>query len=144
MAQIGRDCELLLDNVGYFLKPGTYVMKQSRLSHATPRLDGGLAYVDGGPARRVWTMTLLCVDGLKRYNGQRTGVSGQQYRDWLRASYLNNVGRTISFVEPLGGNALPVYFDSYEERVLDLHTQLAALDRPIECNYEVTISLLEA
>lgn len=30
MPQIGLDCEIILDNTGYFVKPGSYIMRQPR------------------------------------------------------------------------------------------------------------------
>src|SRR5450755_792379 len=73
MATIGIDCELILDGTGYFIKPGTYRVQQPRIRKTTVRADGGLAYVDLGPGKRVWSMVLLCLNDLARYDGTPTG-----------------------------------------------------------------------
>ena len=146
MAQIGVDCELVLDGTGYFVKPGAYTMKQPRIRKATVRADGGLSYVDLGPGKRVWTMVLLCKNDLLRYDGQPTGSTGQQYRDALRASYLNSLASTVLFSDPISATAVNVHIDSYAEVVLDLHTQQVplSLGAPAGLSYEATIELLEA
>lgn len=142
----GQDCEIILDGTGYFVRPGSYKMKQPRVRKATMRADGGESYVDLGPGKRVWSMTILCLNDLTRYDGGATGLTGQQYRDALRASYLNSTGATILFTDPLNGAAISVHFDSYAELVSDLHTQqvpLATGGSPA-LSYEVTIELVEA
>src|SRR5919109_876088 len=103
MATIGVDAEIILDGTGYFVKPGTYLMKQPRIRKATIRADGGESYVDLGPGKREWSMVLLCVNDLVKYDGTSTGTTGQQYRDALRTSYYNNVGSTINYTDPLNG-----------------------------------------
>lgn len=146
MASIGIDCEIILDGSGYFIKPGTYKMKQPRVRKATVRADGGESYIDLGPGKRVWSMIVLCINDLLRYDGTSTGLTGQQYRDALRASYTNSVGTTISFSDPLNNTAVPVHFDSYAELVYDLHVQqvsLATGGSPA-LSYEVAIELVEA
>ena len=85
MPSIGQDCEVALDGSGYFIKPGTFKMKQPRIRKATVRADGGEAYVDLGPGKRIWSMTVLCMNDLLKYDGTSTGLTGQQYRDALRA-----------------------------------------------------------
>ena len=146
MPTIGQDCALVLDGTGYFIKPKSYKMHQPRLRKATVRADGGLAYVDLGPGRRTWSMTILCLNDLLRYDGTPTGLTGQQYRDALRASYTGSVGVTIQFTDPLGGQAIAVHFDSYTELVYDLRVQQVALatgGNPA-LSYEVEIVLIEA
>ena len=64
--QIGIDCELVLDGMGYFVKPGSYHMKQPRIRKATTRADGGLSYVDLGPGKRIWSIIVLCKNDLLR------------------------------------------------------------------------------
>ncbi|GCE13312.1 hypothetical protein [Tengunoibacter tsumagoiensis] len=145
MPTIGLDCELILDGTGYFLKPGSYQMQQPRLRRATPRADGGLAYVDLGPGKRTWQLVILCFNELTRYDGTPTGLTGQQYRDTLRASYLASTGSTVLYSDPIGATAVTVHIDNYRETVLDLHTQQLALATggPLALSYEVTIELLE-
>jgi hypothetical protein len=146
LPQIGVDCEIVLDGTGYFLKAGSYSVKQPRIRQASYRADGSLAYVDLGPGKRAWTMTILCVNELKRYDGALVTPSGQQYRDALRASYTNNIGATINYTDPLNGATIPVHFDAYEEKIIDLHSQIIALadGGSAGASYEVTITLLEA
>lgn len=145
MAQIGIDCELVIDGQGYFVKPGTYRMKQPRVRKATVRADNGESYVDLGPGKRTWSMVLLCYNDLLKYDGTATGTTGQQYRDALRASYAQ-VGVAINYTDPLNGAAVPVHFDSYAEAVLDLHSQQVplAVGASPGLSYEVAIELVEA
>ncbi len=146
MPVIGQDCEIILDNNGYFVKPKSYKMQQPRIRKATVRADGGQAYVDLGPGRRAWSMTILCLNEQTKYDGTPTGFSGQQYRDALRASYTCSVGTTIQFIDPLNGAAVPVHFDSYSELVYDLRVQQVALatGTATALSYEVEIVLVEA
>jgi hypothetical protein len=145
MAMIGLDCEVVLDGTGYYVKPGSYQMLQPRIRQSTLRADGNAAYVDLGPGKRVWKMTLLCMNELLRYDGQPTSLTGQQYRDALRTSYLNSVASTLTFSDPLNGT-IQVHFDTYSERILDLHKQVIALatGNGLAATYEVTIELVEA
>src|SRR5437763_950349 len=146
MATIGYDCELILDGNGYFIKPNTYSVKQPRIREAKYRADGSLSYVDLGPGRRTWTMTVLAINELRRYDGSTVNTTGQQYRDALRASYINNIGTTINFTDPLSGSAIPVHFDAYSETIINLHSQIIALATggSAGASYEIKIELLEA
>jgi hypothetical protein len=146
MATIGQDCELILDGQGYFVRPRSYKMQQPRIRKATPRADGGQSYVDLGPGRRAWSMTILCLNDALKYDGTPTGLSGQQYRDALRASYTSSVGTTLQFIDPLNGAAVAVHFDSYSELVYDLRVQQVdlATGSPAALSYEVEIVLVEA
>jgi len=143
---IGVDAEIGLDGQGYFLKPNSYTVKQPRIRHASYRSDGSLSYIDLGPGKRLWSMTVLARNDLLRYDGTPTGLTGQQYRDALRISYTSNIGTTINFTDPLNGTAVAVHFDNYQERILDLHSQIvaAATGGSAGASYEVTIELLEA
>jgi hypothetical protein len=92
-------------------------------------------------------MTILAINELCRYDGKPVGVSGQQFRDTLRASYTSNIGTTINFTDPLSGTPIAVHFDSYEERILNLHSQVIAVASgggSIGVSYEIKIELLEA
>lgn len=146
MPSIGQDCEVILDGSGYFVKPGTFKMKQPRIRKATVRADGGEAYVDLGAGRRMWSMTVLCMNDLAKYDGTATGLTGQQYRDTLRASYTSSAGTTVLFTDPLSGLALSVHFDGYAEVIHDLHIQQVALSSGSSAalSYEVEIELVEA
>ncbi|HEV2579242.1 MAG TPA: hypothetical protein VGT44_00200 [Ktedonobacteraceae bacterium] len=146
MPTIGQDCEVVLDGTGYFVKPGTYKMKQPRIRKATVRADGGESYVDLGPGKRVWSMVMLCLNDLVKYDGTSIGLTGQQYRDALRSSYVNSTGVVISFTDAQNGTALSVHFDSYAEMIADLHVQQVALSTASApaLTYEVEIELVEA
>ena len=146
MATIGVDCELLLDGAGYFIKPGSYKMKQPRVRKATVRADGNESYVDLGAGKRAWSMIVLCMNDLLKYDGTPTGLTGQQYRDALHTSYTNSTGTTIQFTDPLNGTPISVHFDNYAEIIYDLHVQqvpLATGSTP-GLSYEVEIELVEA
>jgi hypothetical protein len=143
---IGQNCHVILDGQGYLIKPASYTVKQPRIRKTTYRADGSLAYVDIGPGKRTWTMTILCVNNLKKYDGTDTGITGEQYRDALRSSYTSNIATTINFTDPLSGSAIPVYFDNYIEKIINLHSQIIAVSTGSSAgaSYEVTIELLEA
>ena len=144
MPQIGYDCEIILDGTGSFIKPGSYTVKHPRIRKATVRADAGESYIDPGPGRREWSMVILCINDLLKYDGTPTGITGQQYRDALKAIYTNNVGTTINFTDPLNGSAIAVHFDSYEETVRDLHSQIiSAATGGSAASYEVKIVLVE-
>jgi len=146
MPTTGIDCEVVLDGTGYFVKPGTYAMKQPRIRKATVRADGGTSYVDLGPGKRMWSITFLCKNDLLRYDGLPTGVTGQQYRDALRTSYLNSPGTTVQFSDPITATAIAVHIDTYTELVTNLHTQQVPLSVGVSSglSYEVTLELVEA
>jgi hypothetical protein len=146
MPAIGQDCELILDGNGYFVKPGRYKMKQPRIRKAVVRADGGESYVDLGAGKRVWSLVILCLNDLVKYDGTPTGLTGQQYRDALRSSFVNSTGSTLSFTDPQNGTALLVHFDSYAEMIADLHVQQVALSTASApaLTYEVEIELVEA
>jgi hypothetical protein len=146
MASIGVDCEIIIDGTGYFMKPGTYQVRQPRIRHMVYRADGSLSYVDLGPGRHTWSMTILASNELLKYDGTLTGITGQQYRDALHNSYTSNVGTTINFTDPLSGTPIAVHFDNYEEKIIDLHTQIISLAAggSAGASYEITITLVEA
>lgn len=146
MASIGVDCEIIIDGTGYFVKPGTYQVRQPRIRHMVYRADGSLSYVDLGPGRRTWSMTILASNELLKYDGTLTGITGQQYRDALHNSYTSNVGTTVNFTDPLSGTPVAVHFDNYEEKIIDLHTQIISLAAggSAGVSYEITITLVEA
>jgi hypothetical protein len=146
MATIGLDCEIILDGTGYFIKPDSYAAKIPRIRKATVRADAGESYIDLGPGRREWLMVILCINDLVKYDGTSTGKTGQQFRDSLYSSYTSSIGTTINFTDPLNGTAIPVHFDSYEEHIRDLHTQVIALATggSAGASYEVQVVLIEA
>lgn len=121
-------------------------MKQQRVRKATVRADGGESYVDLGPGKRAWSVVVLARNDLMKYDGTPSGLTGQQYRDALRASYTGSVGTTIQYADPLNAAPVAVHFDSYVEVVYDLHVQqvpLATGGSP-GLSYEVAIELVEA
>jgi hypothetical protein len=69
MATIGYDCEIIIDGTGYFVKPGSYLVKQPRIRHISYRADGSLSYTDLGPGRRSWRMIILALNELTCYDG---------------------------------------------------------------------------
>ena len=146
MATIGVDCEVIIDGTGFYLAAGSYTMRQPRTREMTLRADSGASYVDLGPGKRVWSMTVLCLNELAGYDGTSTGKTGQQYRDALRTSYTSSTGTTINYSDPLNTGPVAVHFDSYTERILDLHSQIIALSTggTLAASYEVTIELIEA
>jgi hypothetical protein len=145
MSTIGIDCEIMLDTTGYFLAPDSYTLLHPRIRKATVRADGGNSYVDLGPGKREWEMTILCVNELLKYDGTPTGFTGQQYRDALHTSYTNSIGTTITFIDPIG-TSIAVHFDHYEEHIADAKSQqiALALGESSAASYEVAIVLLEA
>ncbi len=146
MPTIGQDCEIILDGSGYFLKPGSYRIKYPRIRHAQYRADTTLSYVDAGPGRRTWAMTILCLNQLQKYDGTTLSTTGQQFRDALKASYTGSTANTINFTDPLSGSAIAVHFDRYVERILDMKSQIIALSTggSAGASYEVEIELIEA
>jgi hypothetical protein len=147
MATIGIDCEIILDGSGYFLKPGSYVMHRPRIRKASVRADGGESYVDLGPGKREWSLCLLCLNELLNYDGTPNSKDGQGFRDTLLSSYTGSAGSTINFIEPTNGTAIAVHFDSYSERILDLHSQIVNLvggGGTPRLSYEVIVVLVEA
>lgn len=146
MATIRYDCEVIIDGTGYFIKPNTYTIKHPRIREKRYRADGSLSYVDLGPGKRSWSMTILALNDLKRYDGTTVSTTGQQFRDALKTSYTGSVGTPLNFTDPLSGAAIPVHFDSYVERVNDLHTQIisVAAGGSAGASYEVDIELVEA
>jgi hypothetical protein len=146
MPTIGLDCEVILDGTGYFIKPLSYSMRQPRIRGTSTRADGAASYVDLGAGKREWRMIVLCLNDLLRYDGSPTGVTGQQYRDALRTSFLGSTGTTLLFSDPVSGTAIPVHFDAYSERIPDLRTQIigAAGGGSPGASYEVEIVLVEA
>ncbi len=146
MPTLGIDGEILLDGSAYWIRPGTYKQHVPRVRKATVRLDGAEAYVDLGPGKRVWTAVILCVNDLLKYDGTSTGLTGQQYRDNLYNSYVNNVGVSVLFTPPNNPAAIPVHFDNYLEVVVDVRTQQIALATggAASLSYIVAIELVEA
>lgn len=146
MATIGLDCEVIVDGVGFFVKPGSYTLRQPRIRKTTLRADGGTSYIDLGPGRREWSLVVLCLNDLLQYDGTPTGTTGQQYRDSLRASYTNSVGTTVNFTDPLSGSVIAVHFDDYQEVIRDLHSQVVSVSTGggPGASYEARIVLVEA
>ena len=134
MPTIQVDCELVLDG-GYWVKPGAYLLERPRVRRATVRADGNESYVDLGPGKRVWRFTVLAVNDLTKYDGTPTGITGQQYRDALWASYVK-VATALSFTDPEGQTA-QVHFDDLVEHVADLRSQQVGV------SYELDVALVE-
>jgi hypothetical protein len=144
MATIGVDCEIILDGQGYLVAPGSYHMKQPRVRKASIRADNNEGYSDLGPGKRVWQMVILAINDLAKYDGTPTGLTGQQYRDALRASYLK-VNTTLAYTDPIEGT-VQVRFDDYAETAPDLRTQQAGPvgGGSMGLSYHCAITLVEA
>jgi hypothetical protein len=143
MATIGYDCQVILDGVGYFIEPGSYVLTRPRVRRA--QLSRGSAsghlgvperYVDRGPSKREWRMALQCYNTLKRYDGTQMGDVGQALRDAVHQSY-EKVATALTFVDP-SGTSWSVYFDDLEERIADLREQTGTI------GYLLAVTLVEA
>jgi hypothetical protein len=132
---VGLDCQLALDGAGYWVEPHSYKVSRPRLRKASVTLGGGERYVDVGPGKRVWSFTVLALNDLTRYDGQPTGLSGQQYRDALLASYAKT--GVLPFIDPYGAT-WSVHFDDLSEAIADLRTQL------ITPAYLLAVELVEA
>ncbi len=135
MPTLKVDCEIVLDGMGYLVKPGTYRLERPRVRRSTVRADGNKSYVDLGPGKRVWRFTVLALNDLRRYDGTPTGLTGQQYRDALWASYAQ-VATALSFTDPDGETA-QAHFDGLVERVADLRSQQVGV------SYELDVALEE-
>ena len=141
--KIGFDCQVMVDGVGYFVEPWTYVMSRPRVRRAqitrgsaTSHLGVPERYVDRGPGKREWTMTIQCANTLRRYDGTPIGNVGQSLRDALHASY-EKVATQLPFVDATGAS-WSVYFDDLRESVDDLREQSGTI------GYGVEIVLIEA
>ena len=135
MATIGIDCQVILDGQGYWIEPHSYEMQRPRLRKAAVTKGGGERYVDPGPGKRVWSFTVLAANDLLRYDGKPTGLTGQQYRDLLAASYAK-IG-PIPFIDP-HGDAWNVHFDDLVESLPDPRTQTSG------SAYLLAVTLIEA
>lgn len=140
---VGSNCEIIVDGQGYYVKPGSFAMKQPRVRKAVVRADGAESYTDLGPGKRDWSMIILCLNDLLNYDGTSNGLSGQQYRDALRTSYAK-VATAIVFIDAQG-NSISVRFDNYVEISYDLHSQQVALVDGVSpaVSYEAHITLVE-
>ncbi len=132
---VGLDCQVALDGVGYWIEPRGYRARRPRLRKATVTAGGGEVYVDAGPGKRVWTFTVLALNGLTRYDGRPTGLSGSDYRDALAAAYAK-IG-PLPFVDPRGA-AWNVHVDDLVETLPDGRV---GLDAPA---YLLRVELVEA
>ncbi len=139
-ANVGIDCQVALDGAGYWLAPKSYRVGRPRLRRATVLAGGAENYVDAGPGKRVWTFIVLALDGLARYDGRPTGLTGQQYRDALTASY-ETIG-VLPFVDP-HGVAWRVRFDHLVESLPDPRTALAG-PAGLGPGYLLAVELVEA
>ena len=145
MATIGVDAEIILDGTGYFVRPASYSVHKPRVRKATIRADNGESYVDLGPGKRSWSMTILCQNDLLAFDGTQIANDGQTLRDALVTSYAK-VAQTISFTDPTN-TSITVRFDDYIEHVIDIHSQIispAVGTTPPRLSYEVDVVLVEA
>lgn len=140
---IGINGEIILDGTGYYVKPGSFHQKWPRTRKAIIRADGNESYVNLGPGKREWNMTILCKNDLLNYDGTPAPLDGQQYRDALKASFAK-IATPLLYSDPQGNNA-NVHFDGYTETILDLKLQQVSLATGGAAteSYEVTILLVE-
>jgi hypothetical protein len=136
MATIGVDCQIILDGTGYFVEPNAYTMRRPRLRKASVLKGGAERYVDLGPGKREWHLTLLCLDGLTDYSGQALPRTGEALRESLRGSY-QKTGSPLPFTD-LDGSQYNVHFDDFQEQVRDPRTQLTSP------SYHISVVLVEA
>jgi len=144
MATIGLDCMVIIDGNGYFIVPESYIIKQPHISKEAYRADGTLSYVDVGPGKREFAMTVLAKNNLSKYDGTDTGITGETYRSNLRTSFAKTA-QTITFQDPVG-TSISVYFKQYSEKILDLKSQIIALSTggSLAASYECPIVLIES
>jgi hypothetical protein len=136
MSTVGIDCQIMLDGVGYFVEPNSYTLRRPRLRKASVLKGGAERYVDLGPGKREWRLTLLCLNGLTDYSGQVLSGTGEALRESLCASY-QKTGTPLAFTD-LDGSHYSVHFDDFQEQVRDPRTQLTSP------SYHVSIVLVEA
>lgn len=132
---VGSTAQVVLDGYPYWLLPGSYQLVTPRLRKATPRMDGGEAYVDFGLGKKTWRFTVLALNDLTNYDGTPTNFTGQQYHDALYASYAR-VNTTLVFVDA-DNTTHSVRFDHLAARVPDVQTQLTGV-----C-YHMEVELVE-
>ena len=130
---MGTDCNIVLDGVGYFVKPGSMVVKRPRVRGATGNADGSMSYVDGGPGKARYEFTVYGKRGMRDFLGRPVETTPAAYRGSLLASYAK-LNTELGFVPPWGGAAISVRFDGLGERVLD----------PITGEWEWVVELVEA
>lgn len=127
MPTVGLDCQIILDGSGYWIEPDSYQLIRQRIRRSVSnRVPGGAVgagerYVDLGPGKREWAMTLACYQAMRDYAGAFLSQTGQQQRDALHASY-NKVNTTLPFTDP-AGVAWQVHFDHLQETIADLRAQ---------------------
>ncbi len=136
-ANVGIDCQVALDSVGYWLVDGSYSVHRPRLRRAVVTLGAKERYLDAGPGARVWRFTVAALDGLARFDGRPTGFSGADYRASLHASYAR-LG-PLGFVDP-AGVAWSVYIDDLTET--PSHLRAAALG--LGAGWLLGLTLIEA
>src|SRR5579871_6192874 len=124
MAQVGVDCQIILDSQGYLVAPHSYQMDRPRLRKASITIGGAERWVDLGPGKHVWKFTVLALNDLANFAGVSLGMTGQQIHDALSASYAR-VATTLAFTD-LYNLTWTVRFDALSEVVRDPRTQLTA------------------
>lgn len=136
MATIALDCQIVLDGQGYLVAPRSVRVSRPRVRKATLTTANQERWVDLGPGKRVWTLTILALNDLTTYGGDPLGLSGQQIFDAVQASY-NKVAIALPFIDP-AGQAWMVRFDSCIAAVRDARTQLTSP------SYLIAVELVEA
>lgn len=111
-ANVGVDCQVALDGMGYWLVDGSYTVHLPRLRRAVVTLGGAGRFLDAGPGPRIWRFTVAALDGSTRFDGRPTGFSGADYRALLHESYARR--GPFAFVDPAAG-IWSVYIDDLTE-----------------------------
>ena len=122
MATVGVDCHVILDGTGYLLAPHSYQMHRPRIRKSTLTLINTERWVDLGPGKRIWLFTVLAMSDLTTYGGGPLGMSAQQIRAALEASFAQ-VATTVLFTDPLGVQ-YTVRFDGLTEVMRDARSQV--------------------
>lgn len=144
MPTIGLDCHIILDGTGYFIDPNSYHMTRQRIRRAvstrTPAsglYGAGERYIDLGPGKREWHLSVICYQAIHDFAGSSPALTGQQFRDALHTSY-NKIATVISFTDPTNSN-WNVHFDHLEEQIIDVRAEGDG-----QLQYHCTIVLIEA
>ena len=124
MATIGVDCNVTLTNanvnngapVGFFIKPGTYTMSQSRRAQARPTAGGAVSYVESGLGKREFAFVVLCRGNVRNFDGTTNAAKARQWHDRLW-SFYQRVSESHTFVDPLA-DSYQVRFAACEDRVI--------------------------
>ena len=135
MPTVGQDCSIILDGLGYFVKPGSYRVEVPKIMAAEPEAAAGPAAVDLGAGRHVWHFTVLAYTNHLNYNGTVNPTTAAVFRERLRAAYAK--AEALPFTDRQG-TAHRVHARSLEER---LPEAVGFWEQP---EWEIALMLVEA